>query len=47
MSHDRKIDYLIKHRVIYRQYPKNDKPTLVFDWGEFYEDGTYECGFSE
>jgi hypothetical protein len=43
MSHDRKIDYLIKHRVIYRQYPQNDKPTLVFDWGDFYEDGTYEC----
>lgn len=43
MSHDRKIDYLMKNRVIYRQYPQNDKPTSVFDWGEFYEDGTYEC----
>lgn len=39
----RNLDYLNKHRIIYRQLPVNDKPTETYDWGWFYEDGTYEC----
>jgi hypothetical protein len=43
MSHERKLDYLNKRRVIYRREPINDKPTQEYDWGYFYEDGTTEC----
>jgi hypothetical protein len=44
MSHmERKIEYLNKHRIIYRQYPTNDKPTESFEWGDYYENGTNEC----
>ena len=42
MSH-RKLEYLHRNRIIYRRYPINDKPNQVFTWGEFYQDGTYEC----
>ena len=42
MSH-RNLKYLHKNRIIYRRYPILDKPNQVFDWGEFYKDGTYEC----
>ena len=43
MSHERNLDYLIKRRIIYRRSPITDKPTESFDWGDYYEDGTYEC----
>ena len=44
MSHfDRNTTYLEKHRIIYRQNPITDKPTKVFDWGWFYENGTHQC----
>ena len=43
MTHDRNLDYLNKRRIIYRRSPVNDEPTDVFDWGNYYEDGTYEC----
>ena len=43
MSQNRNLDYLNKRRIIYRRNPINDKPTEVFEWGEYYEDGTYEC----
>jgi len=43
MSHERNIDYLHKRRIVYRRNPINDKPTQRFEWGDFYEDGTYEC----
>jgi|TARA_B110000196_G_C20935007_1_gene561769 hypothetical protein len=43
MSHTRNLDYLIKRRIIYRRSPLNDEPTEVFDWGNYYEDGTHEC----
>jgi hypothetical protein len=43
MSHDRNIEYLIKNRIIYRRSPLNDRPTESFDWGDYYENGTYEC----
>jgi len=43
MSHERKIEYLINKRIIYRRSPITDKPTEIFEWGNYYEDGTYEC----
>jgi hypothetical protein len=43
MSYERNLGYLNKRRIIYRREPINDKPTEVFDWGKYYEDGTYEC----
>ena len=43
MSYYRKLELLNKHRVIYKRYPITDKPTETFEWGWFYEDGTYEC----
>jgi hypothetical protein len=44
MSHfDRNIDYLIKHKIIYRQDPKTDIPSETYEWGYFYKDGTYQC----
>jgi hypothetical protein len=43
MSHDRNIKYLIDKRIIYRRFPVNDKPTDIYDWGYYYQDGTYEC----
>ena len=42
MSH-RKLEYLHRNRIIYRRYPIYDKPNQVFTWGDYYEDGTYEC----
>jgi len=42
MSH-RNLEYLHRNRIIYRGYPINDKPTETFWWGDYYEDGTYEC----
>lgn len=43
MSQDRNIKYLIDKRIIYRRFPINDLPTVRFDWGDYYENGTYEC----
>lgn len=43
MSYNRNIEYLNKHRVIYRRAPINDKPSESFEWGDYYEDGTNEC----
>jgi len=43
MSYNRNLEYLNKKRVIYRRGPINDKPTEVFEWGSFYENGTDEC----
>lgn len=42
MTH-RKIEYLHKNKIIYHRWPINDKPTDIYDWGYFYENGTYEC----
>ena len=42
MSH-RNLEYLHRNKIIYRKHPILDKPDQVFDWGEFYENGTYEC----
>ena len=43
MSYERNLNYLNKHRIIYRRGPLTDKPTESFDWGDYYEDGTYQC----
>jgi hypothetical protein len=44
MSHtDRNLEFLNKRKVIYRRGPINDKPSEVFEWGYFYEQGTNEC----
>ena len=42
MSH-RNLEYLHRNNIIYRRHPISDEPDEVFDWGEFYENGTYEC----
>lgn len=41
--YDRNTKYLEKHRIIYRRNPTTDKPTISFDWGWFYKDGTHQC----
>jgi hypothetical protein len=43
MSHERNLRYLISRRIIYRRDPIDDKPTESFDWGDYYQEGTYEC----
>ena len=42
MSH-RNLEYLNKHRIVYRRMPISDKPTNENECYMFYEDGTYEC----
>ena len=42
-QYDRKLEHLNKNRIIYRQNPITDKPTQKFDWGDYYENGTFEC----
>ena len=39
-QYERNMEYLINHKVIYRQDPVDDKPTEVYEWGYFYEEGT-------
>ncbi len=36
----RSMKYLNDNRIIYRKYP-TDKPTTEYDWGWYYENGTY------
>ena len=44
MSHyTRDTSYLDRHRIFYRCDPVDDKPTEVFDWGNYYEAGTRQC----
>ena len=42
MSH-RNLEYLNKHRIVYRRNPITDKPTQENECYMFYENGTYEC----
>ena len=42
MSQNRNMDYLNRKQIIYRTIPQ-DKPTKIFDWGYYYEDGTNDC----
>ena len=49
MSHKRNLEYLNKHRIVYRRMPISDKPTelphdtLFSSFYDYYENGTYEC----
>ena len=43
MQFDRNMDYLNKKRIIYRRDPINDKPSKIYDWGYYFENGTNEC----
>jgi len=42
-QYERKLEHLNKNRIIYRRDPIKDKPTTVFEWGNYYESGTHEC----
>jgi hypothetical protein len=42
VSH-RRLEYFVKNKIVYRQDPVNDLPTERYVWGDYYEDGTYEC----
>ena len=43
MSHNRNLEHLHRRKIIYRRDPVNDKPTISYKWGNYYEEGTYEC----
>jgi hypothetical protein len=43
MSHDRNLEYLNKHRIVYRRMPITDKPDVEATYWDHYIDGTYEC----
>ena len=43
MSHERKLNYLNRHRIIYRRLPINDIPDQENEVYMFYSNGTYEC----
>ena len=43
MSHERKLNYLNRHRIIYRRLPINDIPDQENEVYMFYLNGTYEC----
>ena len=39
----RNLYYLNSKRIIYRRNPTTDIPTQKYDWGMYFEDGTYQC----
>jgi len=41
MSHN--LKWLNNNRIVYRAYPTTDVPTTTYDWGWYYEHGTYQC----
>lgn len=43
MEYERNLKYLNNKRIVYRRDPIKDKPTKVFDWGFYFENGTREC----
>ena len=43
MSHDRKIKWLNDKRILYRQDPISDIPSIETDQYKYYADGTYQC----
>ena len=44
MSHiERNMSYLNRYKVIYRQYPISDEPSLEHRHYNFYKEGTFEC----
>ena len=42
ISIPRRMHYLNSRRIVYRRDPITDEPTMIFDWGVYYEDGTYQ-----
>tara|TARA_R110000824_G_scaffold148705_1_gene318583 strand:+ start:312 stop:944 length:633 start_codon:yes stop_codon:yes gene_type:complete len=42
LSYDRQLDYLNHRQIIYRTVP-TETPTVEYEWGLYYENGTYEC----
>lgn len=43
MSHERQMDYLNRHKIIYRTVPDTTNITKEYDWGYYFENGTYDC----
>ena len=43
MLFERNLKYLNDNRILYRRDPITDVPTEQYNWGAFYEDGTFEC----
>ena len=43
MSHERNLEYMNKHRIVYRRMPITDKPDVEATYWDHYIDGTYEC----
>ena len=43
MSRERNLEYLNKHRIVYRRMPISDKPDVEATYWDHYIDGTYEC----
>ena len=42
LSYDRQLDYLNHRQIIYRTLPI-EAPTVEYEWGRYYQNGTYEC----
>ena len=42
LSYDRNLDYLNHRQIIYRTVP-TETPTVEYEWGRYYANGTYEC----
>lgn len=42
-QYERNMEYLNRRRILYRRNPITDKPSHVYEWGYFYEEGTHEC----
>ena len=40
---ERNIELLNRRRIVYRQLPIDTFGSKEFDWGWYYEDGTYDC----
>ena len=43
VSIPRHLNYLNRKRIVYRRNPITDEPSQGFEWGVYYEDGTYQC----
>jgi len=40
---ERNLKYLNDNRILYRRDPVDDIPTKQYNWGWYYEHGTFEC----
>ena len=43
MSHERKFEFLLKNRIVYRRDPISDKPDEETNYYKLYNKGTHEC----